>query len=101
LGSADAARNELLSKQLTELQEELKEFQFNYRHLQLELASKEDQLSYLPELFSKVLSLATVEAENVELKIENAALLNTIEHLRPKVHQPSMSRRIINRFFGL
>ncbi|RTL42581.1 MAG: hypothetical protein EKK48_11375 [Candidatus Melainabacteria bacterium] len=100
VGSADSARNELLSKQLTELKEELKEFQFQYRQLQLELATKEDQLQYLPELFSKVLSLTAVEAENAELRKENAALLQTIEHLTPKPNKPSMGRRIINRFFG-
>lgn len=99
-GALDSARNELLSKQLSELKEELKEFQFDYRILQLELATKDDQLQYLPELFSKVLSLTSIEAENQELKRENAALLQTIERLTPKAHQPSMGRRILNRFFG-
>ncbi|HEY9733008.1 MAG TPA: hypothetical protein V6C89_13910 [Drouetiella sp.] len=97
---SDATRNELLSKQLTELKRELQDFQFDYRHLQLELATKEDQLHYMPELFSKVLELSSMEAENAELKIENAALLKTIERLTPKPHEPSMGRRIINRFFG-
>lgn len=98
--TTDAARNQLLSKQLTELKRELEDFQFDYRHLQLELATKEDQLHYMPELFSKVLALSACESENAELKIENAALLKTIERLTPKPHQPSMGRRIINRFFG-
>ncbi|MBS1956945.1 MAG: hypothetical protein JST89_22340 [Cyanobacteria bacterium SZAS-4] len=96
----DSARNQLLTKQLTELKEELKSFQFDYRHLQLELATKEDQLHYMPELFSKVLSMSALQSENAELKIENAALLNTIERLRPKTYEPSMGRRILNRFFG-
>lgn len=100
VGSADSARNEMLSKQLSELKAELKEFQFQHRQLQLELATKEDQLQYLPELFSKVLSLTAVQSENAELKAENAALLQTIEHLTPKPKKPSMGRRIINRFFG-
>ncbi|MBI2810017.1 MAG: hypothetical protein HYX67_04210 [Candidatus Melainabacteria bacterium] len=100
VGGADSTRNQLLTKQLTELKEELKSFQFDYRHLQLELATKEDQLHYMPELFSKVLSLSSFQSENTELKIENAALLKTIEHLKPKTYQPSMGRRILNRFFG-
>ncbi len=100
VGGTDTARNQLLTKQLTELKEELKSFQFDYRHMQLELATKEDQLHYMPELFSKVLSLSAIQSENAELKIENAALLNTIERLKPKSYQPSMGRRILNRFFG-
>ena len=100
VGSSDSTRNQLLTKQLTELKEELKTFQFDYRHLQLELATKEDQLNYMPELFSKVLSLSSLQSENAELKIENAALLQTIERLKPKTYQPSMGRRILNRFFG-
>lgn len=98
--NSDSARNQLLTKQLTELKEELKSFQFDYRHLQLELATKEDQLHYMPELFSKVLTLSSLQSENAELKIENAALLNTIERLKPKTYEPSMGRRILNRFFG-
>jgi len=100
VGDVDHTRNQLLTKQLTALKEELKSFQFDCQHLQLELAIKEDQLHYMPELFSKVLSLASLESENAELKIENAALLKTIEHLKPKTNQPSMGRRILNRFFG-
>ncbi len=100
VGGVDHTRNQLLTRQLTALKEELKSFQFDCRHLQLELATKEDQLHYMPELFSKVLSLASIEAENAALKIENAALLKTIEQLKPKTHQPSMGRRILNRFFG-
>ncbi len=96
----DSARNQLLTKQLTELKNELKSFQFDYRHLRLELATKEDQLHYMPELFSKVLSLSALQSENAELKIENAALLKTIERLKPKTYEPSMGRRILNRFFG-
>lgn len=98
--NTDSGRNQFLTKQLTELKEELKSFQFDYRHLQLELATKDDQLHYMPELFSKVLSLSSLQSENAELKIENAALLSTIERLKPKTHEPSMGRRILNRFFG-
>jgi hypothetical protein len=96
----DDRRNQLLTKQLTEIKAELKAFQYEYRYLQLKLAANEDQLQYLPELFSKVLTVSGIQAENAELKLENAALLRAIENMKPKVNQPSMGRRILNRFFG-
>ncbi len=102
--AAEVNRNDspdpLLTAQLNAVQEELKSFQYQYRHLELKLASQDDQLQYLPELFSKVLTNAAVQTENAELRRENAALLKTIEHIKPKVNQPSMGRRILNRFFG-
>lgn len=97
----EEVRNQLLTKQLNELKSELKEFQFRYRHLELRNAVYHDQLQYMPELFSKVLELTAVQSENIALKQENAALLNTIEHMKPKDNSPSMGRRILNRFFGL
>jgi hypothetical protein len=96
----DDQRNQILTKQLSEIKAELTAFQYEYRYLQLKLAANEDQLQYLPELFSKVLTVSGIQAENAELKLENAALLRTIENIKPKVNQPSMGRRILNRFFG-
>jgi hypothetical protein len=102
--AAEVGRNEspdpVLTAQLNAVKAELKSYQYQYRHLALKLASQDDQLQYLPELFSKVLTHSAVQAENAELKRENAALLKTIEHMKPKVNQPSMGRRILNRFFG-
>jgi hypothetical protein len=102
--AAEVGRNDspdpVLTAQLSALKAELKSYQYQYRHLELKLASQDDQLQYLPELFSRVLTHSAVQAENAELKRENAALLKTIEHMKPKVNQPSMGRRILNRFFG-
>lgn len=98
---AESDRNRLLSNQLNEVKDELKSFQYDYKLLQLELAACNDQLAYMPELFSRVLELTAVHAENQLLKAENKALLANIEHMQPKLNQPSMGRRILNRFFGI
>lgn len=90
----------VLSEKLNATVLALKAYQDKCRWLELKLATKDDQLEYVPELFSKALMLTSVQAENEEFKRENRALLETIEQIKPKEYQPSMGRRILNRFFG-
>ncbi len=65
---------ELLRRQLNYAMTELKASQYECRWLELKVASRDDQLQYVPELFSKALLLATFQSENEELKRENEML---------------------------
>jgi len=58
------------AEQLATLRAELKQRDLQIQSQALDLASKDDQLKYMPELFSKALQLSNVQAANHELSVD-------------------------------
>jgi hypothetical protein len=83
-------------EQLATLRAELKQKDIVIRRQSIDLASKDDQLKYLPELFDKALRLANAEANNMLLTkdLEVEKLVN--EELNSELGKTRQSLNAIN-----
>ncbi|MBS2008683.1 MAG: hypothetical protein JST01_16665 [Cyanobacteria bacterium SZAS TMP-1] len=97
------------AEQLSTLRAELKQRDLLIQAQTLEMASKDDQLKYMPDLFSKALELSNVQAANealsVDLKVEqmvneeiNCELIAAMQELDVFHNHPVVK---FARFLGL